>query len=51
VGGPVLQVSSKEAVVQWMCQVHNLVNVRLDKPVFDCALARARWKCGCPSEV
>jgi len=44
-------VESKEAAIQWLCRVHNIVNTRLEKPVFDCAQVRDRWKCGCVSEV
>ena len=45
------QLGSKTEAVQWMCSVHNIVNARLGKPIFDCSTARTRWKCGCPSEV
>ena len=45
------QLTSKAAAVVWLCRVHNIVNARLDKPAFDCSTVRARWKCGCPSEV
>ena len=36
-------VSSGLALQQWMCEVHNIVNERLGKPVFDCANVDARW--------
>ncbi|KAI5180391.1 mitochondrial FAD-linked sulfhydryl oxidase [Nematocida sp. AWRm80] len=41
------QVSSQEEFSQWMCQAHNIVNKRLNKPVFDCARLDDRWDCGC----
>lgn len=28
----------------WMCEIHNEVNVRLHKPKFDCRRVDARWK-------
>ena len=28
---------------QWMCSMHNEVNVRLGKPVFDCSKVDERW--------
>ena len=34
----------------WLCKAHNVVNARLGKPVFPCALGSIanRWgKCGC----
>ena len=27
----------------WMCEMHNDVNVRLDKPIFDCSKVDQRW--------
>lgn len=31
------EVESRRAFTQWMCRVHNEVNVHLGKEVFDCA--------------
>lgn len=28
----------------WLCRVHNRVNYSLNKPVFSCELAAARWQ-------
>ncbi|CAI8023915.1 FAD-linked sulfhydryl oxidase ALR [Geodia barretti] len=28
---------------QWMCNLHNDVNVRLGKPIFDCSRVDERW--------
>lgn len=28
---------------QWACRVHNTVNRRLNKPVFNCDLVDSRW--------
>lgn len=39
-------VSSSQALAQWFCQVHNRVNVRLGKSVFDCTRVKERWKDG-----
>jgi FAD-linked sulfhydryl oxidase len=33
-------VDSRSTITQWMCMIHNLVNVRLKKPEFDCALIK-----------
>jgi FAD-linked sulfhydryl oxidase len=40
------QVQSRQALEQWMCELHNEVNERLGKPVFDCARVRERWRDG-----
>ncbi|KAK9502690.1 hypothetical protein O3M35_011407 [Rhynocoris fuscipes] len=39
-------VTSADALSQWFCQMHNRVNVRLGKPVFDCSRVKERWKDG-----
>ena len=28
---------------QWMCNLHNDVNARLGKPIFDCSKVDERW--------
>ncbi|XP_043956711.1 FAD-linked sulfhydryl oxidase ALR isoform X1 [Gambusia affinis] len=38
--------SSRHALSQWLCRLHNQVNVRLGKPEFDCSLVDERWKDG-----
>ena len=43
-------VKDRESVSQWMCKVHNLVNARLNKPIFDCKMVGDLWKCGCAEE-
>ncbi|KAH6562582.1 hypothetical protein BASA50_004925 [Batrachochytrium salamandrivorans] len=43
-------VTNRTAVSQWACQVHNVVNLRLEKPMFDCALVAKTWKCGCDDD-
>lgn len=36
---------------RWLCGVHNRVNSRLGKPVFNCDLVEARWApLGCSAE-
>ncbi|GFH10497.1 sulfhydryl oxidase, partial [Haematococcus lacustris] len=37
------QVDSQAALAQWTCRVHNVVNQRLQKPVFNCNVVGARW--------
>ncbi|XP_038136222.1 FAD-linked sulfhydryl oxidase ALR [Cyprinodon tularosa] len=38
--------SSRHALSQWFCRLHNEVNVRLGKPEFDCSLVDERWRDG-----
>jgi len=41
------QTSSRLSASGWLCFVHNLVNERLEKPVFDCAHLDDEYDCGC----
>ncbi|ORX59494.1 hypothetical protein DM01DRAFT_252476 [Hesseltinella vesiculosa] len=41
------QTSSRAAASQWGCAIHNLVNERLRKPVFDCNSIEVQYPCGC----
>jgi FAD-linked sulfhydryl oxidase len=43
-------VDNREALTQWMCTIHNKVNDRLGKPIFDCSKVGEMWKCGCAEE-
>ena len=38
------QVESRESLSRWMCDVHNVVNRSLNKPVFNCAVVSGRWQ-------
>ncbi|XP_034449284.1 FAD-linked sulfhydryl oxidase ALR [Hippoglossus hippoglossus] len=38
--------TSRHALSQWFCRLHNGVNVRLGKPEFDCSRVDERWKDG-----
>ena len=38
--------SSQSAFAQWMCRIHNTVNKKLAKPLFDCKKVDERWKTG-----
>lgn len=38
--------SSRHALSQWFCHLHNGVNLRLGKPEFDCSRVDERWKDG-----
>ncbi len=42
-----MQTSSRKTASLWLCSLHNLVNVRLDKPEFDCTTLDATYDCGC----
>lgn len=41
------QTSSREAASQWGCFVHNVVNERLGKDIFDCNEISDKYNCGC----
>lgn len=41
------QTSSRDVASQWGCFVHNQVNERLKKEIFDCAKVSEHYKCGC----
>ncbi len=47
------RVESGSALSQWLCEAHNIVNKRLGKPEFPCALVAVAWPtklagdCGC----
>ncbi|KAI9299976.1 FAD-linked sulfhydryl oxidase ALR [Cunninghamella echinulata] len=43
-----VQVDSKEKLSQWLCRRHNEVNIKLNKPVFDCTKVFERWLNGPP---
>jgi FAD-linked sulfhydryl oxidase len=36
--------SSGSNLSQWLCRLHNKVNVRTGKPEFDCSVVDQRWK-------
>ncbi|KAI8352619.1 ERV/ALR sulfhydryl oxidase domain-containing protein [Mortierella sp. GBAus27b] len=44
------QTSSRAALSNWACAVHNIVNERLGKPDFDCSTLEDVYKCGCADE-
>ena len=44
------QVGGRKQAEGWACHVHNQVNIRLEKAVFDCAHVSGRWDCGCGEE-
>ncbi|KAL7628530.1 hypothetical protein AAE478_000045 [Parahypoxylon ruwenzoriense] len=44
------QVSSRNAAAAWACFVHNQVNERLKKPLFDCNNIGDFYDCGCGDE-
>ncbi|KAI5123829.1 hypothetical protein M0805_009121 [Coniferiporia weirii] len=44
------QTSSRRVAALWLCHVHNQVNERLKKPVFDCAHLDETYDCGCGDE-
>ncbi|KAF9545018.1 hypothetical protein EC957_011515 [Mortierella hygrophila] len=44
------QTSSRASLSNWTCSVHNIVNIRLGKPEFDCSTLADVYKCGCADE-
>ncbi|KAI5301288.1 hypothetical protein KEM56_001842 [Ascosphaera pollenicola] len=44
------QVSSRNAAAAWACDVHNKVNKKLRKPIFDCANIGDFYDCGCADD-
>ncbi|KAI8142410.1 ERV/ALR sulfhydryl oxidase domain-containing protein [Fennellomyces sp. T-0311] len=44
------QTSSKIAASQWACAIHNKVNERLGKEIFDCSDIQEKYDCGCAEE-
>ncbi|GAA5804032.1 hypothetical protein HPULCUR_009518 [Helicostylum pulchrum] len=44
------QTSSRVAASQWLCAMHNNVNERLKKPMYDCNDIEAKYPCGCDDE-
>jgi len=40
------KVSSQDDFSQWLCRLHNKVNLKLGKPEFDCKLVNQRWRDG-----
>lgn len=43
------RVASQQEFAQWMCELHNEVNFRMNKPIFDCSKVAERWRTG-PSD-
>jgi hypothetical protein len=41
------QLENREKFMNWLCEAHNRVNLRLGKPIFDCTKLDERWDCGC----
>ncbi|KAF2212906.1 hypothetical protein CERZMDRAFT_28194, partial [Cercospora zeae-maydis SCOH1-5] len=44
------QVSSRNAAAGWACHVHNQVNTRLQKEIFDCNNIGDFYDCGCAKD-
>ncbi|XP_044762736.1 FAD-linked sulfhydryl oxidase ALR [Coccinella septempunctata] len=41
-----IETTSQEALSQWLCRMHNKVNVKLGKELFDCSKVNERWRDG-----
>lgn len=44
------QVGSRSSAATWACHVHNEVNTRLKKPLFDCLKIGDFYDCGCAGD-
>ncbi|KAI9221298.1 hypothetical protein BC828DRAFT_381364 [Blastocladiella britannica] len=44
---PEPHLGSRDDLSQYLCKLHNKVNLRLAHPIFDCNKVGDRWKCGC----
>ena len=40
------KVQTGKEYAQWLCQLHNKVNLKLGKPTFDCSKIYERWRDG-----
>ncbi|XP_046399293.1 FAD-linked sulfhydryl oxidase ALR [Ischnura elegans] len=40
------RITSHRDFSQWLCEMHNRVNKKLGKPIFDCKLVDERWRDG-----
>ncbi|CAB3259530.1 unnamed protein product [Arctia plantaginis] len=38
--------ANRNELAKWLCQRHNVVNVKLGKPEFDCSRVHERWRDG-----
>lgn len=41
-----IETKSQESLSQWLCRIHNKVNLKLGKPEFDCSKVNERWRDG-----
>ncbi|KAB0796825.1 hypothetical protein PPYR_10886 [Photinus pyralis] len=39
-------VENQTALSQWLCKLHNKVNIKIGKPEFDCSKVNERWRDG-----
>jgi len=44
------QSASRTTASLHLCHLHNQVNIRLEKPVFDCSQLEGMYDCGCGDE-
>ncbi|KAI9189700.1 hypothetical protein H9P43_001133 [Blastocladiella emersonii ATCC 22665] len=44
---PEPHLGSRDELSQYLCKLHNKVNLRLGHAIFDCNKVGDRWKCGC----
>ncbi|XP_056642516.1 FAD-linked sulfhydryl oxidase ALR [Diorhabda carinulata] len=40
------QTKSQDELSQWLCKLHNKINVKIGKEIFDCSKVNERWRDG-----
>lgn len=40
------KLQSQDELSQWLCRLHNKVNLKIGKPEFDCSKVNERWRDG-----
>ncbi|CAG9800979.1 unnamed protein product [Chironomus riparius] len=41
-----IQLQNQHVLSQWLCRIHNKVNIKIGKPEFDCSKVNERWRDG-----
>lgn len=40
------ETNSQETLTEWLCWIHNQINKKIGKPIFDCQRVNERWRDG-----
>ncbi|XP_065155372.1 FAD-linked sulfhydryl oxidase ALR-like isoform X1 [Atheta coriaria] len=41
-----IRTNNQDELSQWLCEIHNRVNLKIGKPAFDCSKVHERWRDG-----